>query len=88
MTDTPAHHEGAYELLSRPTLELSQAEVEAIIVELRKKREWVIANGKPDTTVKDAKAARTAKPKPADKAARDAATADLLAGLGDLLGGK
>lgn len=67
----------AYSLLSRPTLEISDAELEIILADLRRKREaFVASNGKTrDTPGKVKKAALT----PAEKAER---TKGLLASLG------
>lgn len=74
----------AYALLSRPTLELTDAEVEAIIVDLRKRRELYIKSGKADRPAK-------AKAEPKRKATDDekkANTAALLASLKLSIGDK
>lgn len=69
----------AYALLSKPTLDLTDAEVERIVVDLRKRRELYLSTGKPDKVSKP-KAAACPKTKPTadDKAAN---TAALLASL-------
>ena len=46
----------AYALLSKPTLELSDAEVDAVIADLRKRREAYIKTGKADRPAKEKKA--------------------------------
>lgn len=84
MSDAAPEHQDAYALLSKPTLELTDAEVEIIVRDLRAKRLTVLKNPKAaDRPKAEAKKAATTKP---DKAAREAATADLLAdlGLGDI----
>lgn len=51
MTDTPTEtpeHLDAYALLSRPTLEYTDAEVAAVVADLRRRREAFIKTGKPD----------------------------------------
>lgn len=69
----------AYDLLSTPTLELTDAQVEAIIVDLRKRRELYIKTGKAD---KVAKPKEKALPKPkADAEEKARNTALLLAQL-------
>ncbi len=67
----------AYALLSKPTLKLSDAEVDIILADLRSRRARYLATGKPDKP-KAERAAPKAKPTAASKAA---ATADLLASL-------
>lgn len=73
---TDAEPVDAYSLLSKPTLDLSDAEVDLIIDDLRKRREAYIKTGKPDKP-KVVKAA--AKKLNADEKARN--TAALLAQL-------
>lgn len=68
----------AYELLSKPTLELSDADIAICITELRKKRALYANNNIADTAVKDAKPKSAAKLTAEQKAAN---TAALLAGL-------
>lgn len=68
----------AYELLSKPTLDLSDADIEQCIIELRKKRILYANNNIADTAVKDAKPKSAAKITAEEKAAN---TAALLAGL-------
>lgn len=71
----------AYSLLSRPVLELTDAEVEVIVTDLRRKRELFVSSaGKTRDTPGKAKAS-----KPTDES-KKAATADLLAGLNLKLG--
>lgn len=55
MADEPALNEemDAYSLLSRPTLELTDEQVMAIIEQLRHKREAYIKTGKPDRPKKE-----------------------------------
>lgn len=67
----------AYSLLSKPTLEISDAEAEIIIEDLRRRRKSYLATGKPDKPRKEAGPARPKATKD-DKAAN---TAALLAGL-------
>lgn len=77
MTDTPAPG-SAYELLTRPTLELTDAEVEAIVVDLQARRQnYVDSKGK----VKDDP--RPKKPRAASKTAEEKAalTASILSEL-------
>ena len=54
-TPTPAEQQDAYALLSKPTKNLSDAEVKLIIADLRKRRFTSLATGKPDKPVKEAK---------------------------------
>jgi hypothetical protein len=68
----------AYELLSKPTLDLSDAEITLCIAELRKKRALYANNAIADTAVKDAKPKSAAKLSAEQKAAN---TAALLAGM-------
>lgn len=68
----------AYELLSKPTLSLTDAEITTCIEELRKKRILYANNNIPDTAVKDAKPKSAAKLSADQKAAN---TAALLAQL-------
>lgn len=70
----------AYELLSKPTKDLTDAEVLDIIVELRKRRAVALATGKPDKAPAEAKAKRVAAPK-STAAEKKAATLDILASL-------
>lgn len=66
----------AYDLLSKPTLDLSDAEVEQVVAELRAKRKAYVATGKVDKPKAEKKA--TVK-LDADEKARN--TAALLAQL-------
>jgi hypothetical protein len=66
----------AYSLLSKPTLELTDAEVLIVVEDLRKRREAYIKTGKPDKP----KAARVASKK-LDKDEKARNTALLLAQL-------
>lgn len=43
----------AYDLLSKPTLELTDAEVEIIVVEMRKRRHVFLSTKKPDAPAKE-----------------------------------
>lgn len=74
MEQPPVNEEmDAYALLSRPTLELTDAQVEAIVVDLRKRRELYIKTGKPDRPSKPkALEGPKAKLTAADKAANTA----------------
>lgn len=67
----------AYSLLSRPTLELSDAQVERICEDLRRRRRQHVETGKPDKP----KAERKAKAEPASAEAKRANTLALLAQL-------
>jgi hypothetical protein len=70
----------AYELLSKPTLELTDTEVDIVIHDLRQRRaRWVNSGQKAPDKPKAAKA-KAAKEKPTD-ALRAAATQSLLADL-------
>lgn len=81
MASEPVETDGpsAYDLLSKPTLELSNAEVQKLVEDLRRRRKLYIATGKAD---------RPGKPK-APAAPKTKATADdkrrnteqLLAGI-------
>jgi len=73
-TAEPISERDAYALLSKPTLELTDAEVEIVVAELRKKRSAYVHEGKKDNATSKRKPAATA----ADK---DAATKALLADL-------
>lgn len=66
----------AYDLLSKPTLDLTDAEVQAVVADLRRRRALYVKTGKPDKpkTVKSA-----ARKLDADEKARN--TAALLASL-------
>lgn len=68
----------AYALLSKPTLDLTDDEVEAIIADLRRRRELYIKTGKPDKPAKP-KAVTSKAKATADEKARN--TAALLASL-------
>lgn len=74
----------AYALLSKPTLDLSDDQVELIVADLRRRRELYIKTGKPDRPAKP-KAAPKAKATADDKKAN---TAALLASLDLTLDGK
>lgn len=70
MTDqTPAIVESevqdAYSLLSKPTLDLTDAEVEIVVVDLRRRRRLFIEQGIKDEPVKKAAAKKKALPKTA-----------------------
>lgn len=56
----------AYALLSKPTLELTDAEVEKIVIDLQARRKLYLSTGKPDQPRKAA-----AKREPAKKASDD-----------------
>lgn len=73
----PATQLDAYALLSKPTLSLSDAEVEIVIADLRRRREQYLSTGKPDKARKAAKA----KADPLSKEAKAQNTANLLAQL-------
>lgn len=47
-TETEDQALDAYALLSKPTLDLSDPEVEAIVIDLQKRRELYLKTGKPD----------------------------------------
>ena len=66
----------AYDLLSRPTLSLTDAEVEIVVADLRRRRAAFIATGKPDKIAKP----KTASPSPTaeSKAANTAALLSML----------
>jgi hypothetical protein len=52
----------AYALLSKPTLDLSDAEVERIVIDLQQRRKLYLSTGKPDVVKKPAAAkAKTGK---------------------------
>lgn len=84
MSDTPAIIEAeapqdAYSLLSKPTLDLTDAEVEIVVADLRRRRRLFIEQGIKDEPVKKAAAKKKALPAAAkDKAAN---TLALLASL-------
>lgn len=67
----------AYSLLSKPTLELTDAEVGKIVADLRARRAKHLATGKPDKPKIEAKA----KADPLSKEAKAANTQALLAQL-------
>lgn len=69
MTDVPS----AYDLLSRPTLTLTDEEVDIVIADLRRRRELFVATGKPDKIAKPKE-----KPVPVTEDVRKANTAALL----------
>ncbi len=76
MTDQPEPEFDAYSLLSRPTLDITDAQAVLIVEDLRKRREAYLKTGKPDKP----KVARQAAVKlGADEKARN--TAALLASL-------
>lgn len=66
----------AYDLLSKPTLNLTDAEVELVVADLRRRRAAYIKTGKPD---KPKAAAKSAAKLSADEKARN--TAALLDSL-------
>lgn len=68
----------AYSLLSTPTLELTDAEVELVVADLRRRRELYIKTGKADRPKPNKPTEPKAKPTAADKARN---TAELLARL-------
>jgi hypothetical protein len=70
-------NEDAYSLLSRPTLQLTDAQVEKIVIDLRERRAKHIATGKPDKPRAEAKI----KAEPLGKESKAANTAALLASL-------
>lgn len=76
MSDTTPDPLDAYALLSRPTLDYSDAEIEAVVVDLRKRRAAYLSSGKVDKPKAAAKA--TAKLSADDKARNSEA---LLASL-------
>lgn len=80
-TSTPG---SAYELLQKPTLDLTDAEAEAIIVDLRRRRELFL-RGQKDNPRREAKAKAVSPSKPT-KAEQEANANALLAKL-NLLGG-
>ena len=73
-TETTSERD-AYTLLSKPTLELTDDEVEQVVIQLRQKRLAYINEGKKDNGPAKPKAA------PKSKAEVDAATAAILAEL-------
>ena len=75
MTDTPEPLD-AYELLSKPTLELTDAQVELIVADLRHRRAAYVSTGKVDKPKKEKVAAKKLD---ADEKARNSAA--LLASL-------
>ena len=68
----------AYALLSRPTLDFTDAEVKRVIADLRRRREAYLRTGKPDRPKKVKEQIEKAKASPEDKARN---TAALLAQL-------
>jgi len=73
----------AYALLTKPTLDLSDAEVDAIITNLQKRRKVYLDTGKADAPAKEAAARKAlaepkAKPTAADKKANTAALLDSI----------
>ena len=86
MADVPAiitepQHLDAYALLSKPTKDLSDAEVLLIIADLRKRRINSLQTGKPDKPAAEAKAKRL----PAKKATDAEKKANTAAILGQLV---
>lgn len=77
LTPTPEPRPDAYALLSKPTLELSDAEVEIIVNELRTKRALFVQDPKKNAD----KPKRIAAPA-ADKATKAANSLALLAQMG------
>jgi hypothetical protein len=75
----------AYSLLSRPTLELTDAELEIIVADLRRRREYFVKEGKKDDPRPKAKREPTTR---ASKEQRERNSAVLLEqlNLGDLGG--
>ena len=86
MTDeTPPPQLDAYALLTKPTLELTDGEVETIIADLRKRRTTYLATNKADSPKKEA-AAKAALAAPAPTAeqkrlAKQEATRALMASI-------
>lgn len=76
MTDPLLEPIDAYSLLSKPTLDLNDAEVNIVIEDLRRRRKAYLASGKPDKPRKETVARQKASA--GDKAAN---TAALLAHL-------
>ncbi len=66
----------AYTLLSRPTLDFTDAEVDIVIADLRRRRAAFVATGKPDKIAKPKVAAS-----PASAEAKASNTASILAML-------
>lgn len=83
-TNTPPDPEpttrDAFTLLSKPTLDLTDAEIEVIVKDLRARRERFLA-GQKDNAPKPAKA----KAEPMSAEAKKAAADDILASIGNLL---
>lgn len=71
----------AYALLSRPTLDLTDPEVDRIIIDLRARRARHLASGKPDKPKAEAKAKTPALTKEAKADKKAEATASLLADI-------
>lgn len=69
----------AYALLSKPTLDLSDKEIEVICIDLRKRRERFLA-GQKDNLPKKPKAAAA----PMTDEAKQQAAAEILDGIGNL----
>lgn len=79
LTPVPAEQQDAYALLSKPTKNLTDAEVTLIIADLRKRRFISLSTGKPDKPVKEAKERKKAvKATDADKKANTAWLLDQL----------
>lgn len=72
----------AYSLLTKPTLDLSTAEVDIVIADLRERRARHLTSGKPDKPPVSAKAKPPALTKEAKADAKKANTMDLLSDLG------
>jgi len=68
----------AYSLLSRPTLELTDDEVEIVVQDLRRRRDLFVKTGKPDKAKADSAKAKAI---PVDEAQKAANTKALLAQL-------
>jgi len=71
----------AYALLSKPTLQLTDSDVDILVADLRKRRDKYLASGKPDVPKKAAAAVKAlaepkAKPTASEKAAATKALLD------------
>lgn len=71
----------AYALLTKPTLDLSDAEVDIVIADLRTRRAKHLVSGKPDKLPAPPKPKAPALTAAAKAEAKKAATADLLGSL-------
>lgn len=78
----------AYSLLSRPTLEITDEELEIIVADLRRRREYFVKEGKKDNPKAERAKAAKAPATKASKEAKERNTAVLLSelNLGDLTG--